>query len=374
MKITAVRVLQLEGAPRSGLALFETPRLGLAPGEVTPYRAAFTLIETDAGVTGLGLGGSAQVKALGQSLIGADPLAIEAIWDRLYTDTYLRYERLSAVSSLDVALWDLAGKARGEPVYHLLGGPCQERVRAYAGMLGFSTEPEAAARSSAEWVAKGFTAVKWYLSYSARDGDEGFRRNVALVRAVREAVGDEVDIMVDCILADSSANSYLYALKLARALEPYRPAWLEEPLNVDDLDAYGRLAAATTIPLAFGEHWYTRWQIRQAIESGAPGVLQPEPMAAGGLTEMRKITALASVYGLPVIPHANESCRVAAHLVFATPARTCPYAEWGVRLNHNAQYFYRDFYEPREGYFGLPAGPGLGLELDSARIVRSVEL
>lgn len=374
MKITAIRVLQLEGALRSGLALFETPRLGLASGEATPYRYAFTLIETDAGLTGLAMGGSAEVKALGQTLIGADPLATEGIWDRLYTDTYLRFQRLGALSTLDVALWDLAGKARNEPVYRLMGGPCQERVRAYAGMLGFSTEPDAAARSSLEWVAKGFGALKWYLSYSAKDGDEGFKRNVALVRAVRQAVGDDVDIMVDWLLADPTANSLLYAIKLARALEPYHPAWIEEPLNFDDLDAYARLAAATRIPLAFGEHWYTRWQMRQLIESGAPTVLQPEPMAVGGLTEMRRIVTLASVYGLPVIPHANESCRVAAHLLFATPARTCPYGEWGVRLNHNAQYFYRDFYEPQDGYFAPPQGPGLGIELDPAKIVRSVEL
>ena len=374
MKITRVRVFQLEGPLREGLALYETSRGGLQPNESTPHRAWFTQVETDEGLSGLCYGGSPEAKALGMEIVGADPICVEAIWERLYTGTYTRFQRLSALSILDVCLWDLIGKARGEPVYRMLGGPCQTRVRAYAGMLGFSTEPEAAARRSLDWVGKGFSALKWYLPFNATHGDAGLEANVALIRAVREAVGESVDIMVDCLLSGPTKYSILYAIKLARRLELYHPAWLEEPLNFDDLDAHARLARESSIPLAFGEHWYTRWQIRQAIDSGAVTVLQPELLNAGGLTEMRRIMALASTYGLPVVPHANESGRMAVHLLFAQPERICPLGEWGVRINHNAQFFYTDFYEPVDGYYELPEGPGFGYALDETKILRRTEL
>ena len=374
MKITAVKVFEVEGAPRSGQALYEIPRGGLAPYEVTPHRQVFTEVETDAGISGLCCGGSAEVGALGRSLIGEDPVRVEHIWERLYSQSYNRARNLGSLSVLDVALWDLIGKARGEPVYRLLGGPCRERIRAYAAMLGFSTEPEAAAQRSLEQVEKGFAALKWYLPCGEGDGEEGLARNVALIRAVREAVGEEIDLMVDCILSGSSGNSLLYAIKLARRLELYLPTWLEEPLNPEDLEAYVKLSRATSIPLAFGERLYTRWQFKQVLESGAATVIQPEPLATGGLTEMRRIAALAATYGVPLIPHANESCRSAIHLLFAHPNRICPLAEWGVKINHNVQFFFRDFYEPVNGYFELPPGPGCGYELDVEKVVRRREL
>jgi L-rhamnonate dehydratase len=374
MKITAVKVFELEGPPRSGLALYETGRGGLSPNQITPYRHFYTEIETDEGVTGLSYGGSAEVKALGERLVGEDALRVEYIWDKIYTGSYYRGQNLNALSILDLALWDLIGKAKGEPVYRLLGGPVQDRVRAYAAFLGFSTDPTAAAERSREWVEKGFTGVKWYLPYNQAAGEEGLAHSEALVRAVREAVGETVDIMIDCILSNSSGNSLLYALKLARRLEPYRLTWLEEPLNPEDLEAYIKLAKATSTPLAFGERLYTRWQFKQALESGAATVLQPELHGTGGLTEMRKVAALLSTYGVPLIPHANETCRNAMHLIFAQPARICPLAEWGIKINHNVQFFYKNFYEPINGYFELPSGPGFGYELDPEKVVRRTEL
>ena len=180
--------------------------------------------------------------------------------------------------------------------------------------------------------------------------------------------------MFDCILANSSGNSLLYAIKLARRLEPYRLTWLEEPLNPEDLEAYTRLAQATTIPLAFGERLVTRWQLKQAIDCGAAAVHQPELAATGGLTEMRKIAALLSVYGLPLIPHANETSRNAIHLLFAQPARIAPLAEWGCKINHNFQHFFKDFYEPVNGYFEPPAGTGFGYAIDPDKVISRTEL
>lgn len=374
MKITAINVFELEGPPRSGLALYETTRAGLPPNQVTPHRHRFTEVETDEGLTGLSYGGSAEVKALGERLVGEDPLRVEYIWEKLYTGSYYRGQNLNALSILDLALWDLMGKARNEPVYRLLGGPVQERIRAYAAFLGFSTDPVAAAERSKEWVEKGFTGLKWYLPYNQDAGEEGLAHSEALVRAIREAVGDKIDLMVDCILSNSSGNSLLYALKLARRLEPYGLTWLEEPLNPEDMEAYIKLAKATTIPLAFGERLYTRWQYKQALESGAATVLQPELHGTGGMTEMRKIAALLSTYGVPLVPHANETCRHAIHLLFAHPSRICPLAEWGIKINYNVQFFYKDFYEPVNGYFERPSGPGFGYELDPDKIVRRTEL
>lgn len=374
MKITKVKVFEVEGAARSGLALYEIPRGGLAPGEVSPHHQRFTQIETDEGVIGLALRGSADTKALGQQLIGEDPIEVERIWERHVTRPYNGLHNLPAVSALDLALWDLIGKARGESVCRLLGGPCQERIRAYAAMLGFSTDPARAAERSIEWVEKGFTGLKWYLPFNESAGPEGLAHSEALVKAVREAVGDDVDLMVDCILSNSAGNSLLYGIKLARRLEAYGVTWLEEPLNPHDLEAYERLAASTTTPLAFGEHLYLRQQFKLALDREIPTVIQPELLAMGGITEMRKIAVLASTYGVPLVPHANESGRNALHLLFAQPSRVCPLAEWGVRINHNVQHFFKDFYEPLSGYFEVPSGPGFGYELDPDKIVSSIDL
>jgi L-alanine-DL-glutamate epimerase-like enolase superfamily enzyme len=373
MKITRVRVFEVTGEERSGQAIYEIARGGLAPNEGGPYTGTYTQIETNEGITGLSHGGTVETKALGELLVGEDPMRVEYLWEKLYQSSYHRL-RIANLAVLDLCLWDIIGKAKGEPVYRLLGGPMRERVRAYAGMLGFSTEPDQAAARSAEFVGQGFTALKWYLPYNERDGKDGLRRNVALVKAVREAVGPDIDIMVDCLLSDPKPNSILYVIDLARRLEEFHPSWLEEPLNFDDLDAHARLAASTRIPLAFGEHFYTRWQIRAIIESGAATVLQPDANAAGGITEMRKIMALASTFGMPVVPHANESCRNALHLLFANTERTCPLGEWGAKINANVQYFYRDWYAPKAGYYELPAGPGFGYELDERKIVSCAEL
>jgi L-alanine-DL-glutamate epimerase-like enolase superfamily enzyme len=375
MKVTRVRVFQVEGEARSGTAIYEIPRDGLPAYDAGPYRTWFTQIETDEGLTGLSQGGSAEVKALGELLIGEDPMRVEYLWEKLYQSSYHRL-RIANLALLDLALWDLVGKIKDEPVHRLLGGPVRDRVRAYAGMLGFSTERAQAAERSREYVAKGFTALKWYLPYNERVGKEGLRRNVALIEAVRAAVGPDVDIMVDCLLSDPKPNSLLYAIELARRLEDVSPppAWLEEPLSFDDLDAHATLAGSTRIPIAIGEHFYTRWDIRRLIERGAARVLQPDPNAAGGITEMRKILALASTYGVPIVPHGNESCRNVLHLLFASNERTCPLGEWGVKINANVQHFYRDVYAPREGYFYPPAGPGFGYELDERKVRARREL
>jgi L-alanine-DL-glutamate epimerase-like enolase superfamily enzyme len=376
MKITAVKVFQLEGRMQEGLAVFRSTRAGMPPRQPAPHRETFVEIETDEGLSGLQFvshGWERDVRDAGPVLVGENPLHTEAIWEKLYSSVDLR-QKMPVIAALDLALWDLVGKIRNAPVYELLGGPTRERVRAYAGMLGFSTDPGAAAEASAEYVAKGFTALKWYLPYNGSYGRDGVNDNVALIKAVREAVGPDVEIMIDWLLSNPRVNSVLWAIDLARRLEEYRPTWIEEPFSFDDLDSHRRLAESTSIPLAFGEHFYNRWQMRQVVESGRPTVVQPDPIWAGGVTEMRKIFAVCSTYGVAVVPHGNESCRNALHMLFAHQERNCPLGEWGVRINPNSQHFYTDFYEPVDGYYPLPSGPGFGYALDPDKIVNRRDL
>ena len=374
MKITKVRVFEAVGGKRSGLALYEIHRGGLEPNEVTPYRMRFTEVESDDGVTGLAIGGSPEVKALGRSLIGRDPREYERIWHELTNRPHNLDGRSRQLSTLDVAIWDLMGKARGESVCRMLGGPVQDSIRAYAAMLGFLPEPEAAAERSMEMVTRGFTGLKWYLPHNELAGPTGFKQNVALVRAVREAVGQDIDLMVDCILSGSEQNSLTYATKLAEAFEEVNVTWLEEPLRPEDLGVYARLRQATRTPIAFGEHLKFRDQFVTALSQGIASVIQPEMHVVGGMTEMRKLVALSSSFGIPFVPHSNESCRNAIHLSFANQKRACPMAEWGVKINQNVQYFFKDFYQPVDGVFQPPAGPGFGYEIDSDKVEEIVEI
>ncbi len=376
MKITDVRVFTVEGHAKGPLALWQGLRPGAQPQKPSPHRETFIELRTDDGATGIQnvyYGVERDVKEAGSLLIGEDPLRTEAIWEKLYAVVDLR-QHMTVLANLDLAVWDLAGNIRNATVCELLGGPVRERVRAYAGMLGFSTDPAAVAAASVEYVSKGFTAVKWYLPYNGSYGREGALRNVAIVRAVRDAVGPDVDIMLDWVLSNPRANSVLWAIDLARRLEEFKPTWIEEPFNFDDLDSHRRLAEATSIPIAFGEHFYNRWQIRQAIESGKPTVLQPDPMWAGGVSEMRKIITLCSTYGVIVVPHGNESCRNALNILFAQPERTCPLGEWGVKINQSSQHFYTDFYQPIDGYFPVPTGPGFGCTIDPQKVLRRQDL
>ena len=376
MKITAVRVFEIEGHMQDPIAVFHSVRAGAPPHEPRPYRDTFVQIETDEGVSGLQFvpyGVEKDIKPAGELLIGEDPRRIEALWEKLWAVVDYRMH-IPVIATLDLALWDLVGNIRNAPVHELLGGPTRDRVRAYAGMLGFNQDPAAAAETSLEYVEKGFTALKWYLPYSGKHGQEGIRGNVALIRAVRDAVGPDIEIMVDCFAPNSHDNSVLWTIELARALEELKPKWIEEPLNFDDMDSHRRLSESTSIPVAFGEHFYNRWDIKRIIKTGNPMIVQPDPMWAGGVSEMQRIMAICSTYGVVAIPHGNESCRNAVAILFAQQERTSPYGEWGVKINPNSQHFYKTYYEPVDGFFPVPTGPGFGVELDEEKILNRTEL
>ena len=333
------------------------------------HEAFFTEIETDEGCNGYSIGGSREVLEFGRLLVGEDPRNIEFIWEKMANARYARLGHIHTMGILDLALWDLNGKILDLPVYRLLGGPMRDKIPAYAAMLGFSTEPDAAARRSAQMVSEGFEAIKWYVKENESDGARGMERILALASSVRATVGPHVRIMLDFANSDPSKNSVAYIAKLAQALEKYDIAWLEEPLHFDDLDAYQHLARLTSIPLACGEHVYTRWQYKKVLEDRAISILQPDVYFAAGLTEVRKIFQLIASHGATIVPHANESCIHSSHLVFTMPQRHCPMLEYGIKLNRRFQHFFKQQYLPKGGWFELPTGPGFGYEIDPRKVV-----
>ncbi len=393
MKITAVRLFEVQGEMAFPGEFWEE-RL-IRPMDIYPehktqgagwlakagdgrysMKSQFCEIETDEGLTGLG-GPTTLEQAfiiqheLAPMLIGHDPLATERIWDRLYRSMVhgRKGTAMMALSVIDCALWDLKGKWAGVPVYRLLGGPVRESIPAYASMLGYSLEPELVAKRAKEMVARGYRAMKWFFREGPTDGKEGIAKNVELVRTLREAAGPDVDLMLDCWMSWDVP----YTIDMARRLAPYEPRWLEEPVLPDKIPQYAEIRQAVSVPIAGGEHEYTRWGLKALMDARAVDVLQPDIYWAGGISEMLKICALASAYDLPVIPH-GHSVPATVHLIASQPEPTCPLLEYLDKWNTIHQYFLKNPITPVDGKVTLPATPGLGMELDETKIQGRREL
>ena len=394
MKITDIRAYTLVGDADAIGVLTEERQVGQLdahaefrsrgpsqPGHVGPdgkrvLEHSYVEIDTDEGVGGI-FGPINEEQAiviihrLRSFLIGRDPLAHEQLWDMMYRhDRHARKGlMMMAVSAVDNALWDLRGKLRSEPVYRLLGGPTRDRVQAYASMLGHSLEVGPVYQRAQETAEAGYWAQKWFFRYGPGDGIPGMLKNMDLVRTVREAINVGNDIMFDCWMG----WDYSYAARMLEQIGQYNVRWVEEPLSPDRIAEYAALRSGTNVPLATGEHEYTRWGFHQLLQADAVDVIQADPDWAGGLTEMVKICTLASTYGKPVIPH-GHSVLPALHLIASQPELVCPMAEFLIKGQRSAQYFHKDFVEPVEGYFALPTKPGLGIELDESKILRRVEV
>jgi len=335
----------------------------------------FLFIDTDEGVSGIwgpisrGLG--QRIEGLKPVLIGENPHAVERIWDKMYRHSIhgRKGETMMAISAVDLALWDLKGKLLGAPVYELLGGPTRDQIRAYASMLGYSIEPQAAAQKAREVVADGYTATKWFFRHDPTEGQEGMRKNLELIRTIRQAVGPDVEIMFD---AWSSWN-VPYTIQMAELAAEYRPWWFEEPVLADMIHQYAEIRRSVRgVSISGGEHEYTRWGIKALLDVEAVDVLQPDPTWAGGLTEMIKICALASANGIPVIPH--HGAYASLQLIASQTITTCPIQEWLLQAGITGQHFYVDKIEPVNGYIALPTVPGIGIELDESAIHERQEL
>jgi len=329
-------------------------------------RAVFVEVDTDDGIIGIaGPVSSSIARAIMSEfedlLLEEDPLAVELLWDKMYRLAVhgRKGPTMMAISALDCAFWDIRGKWANTPVYRLLGGPTRERIPAYASMLGFAVEPEQAAERAREYAALGYKAQKWFFRASPAEGPAGIERNVALAKAVREAIGPDADLMLDCWMS----WDLRYARLMAPLLAPYNPRWVEEPALPDKYDICAQIRQAMPFPVSNGEHEYTRWGFRRLLEAGAQDVLQPDVYWAGGITEMLKICALASAYDIEVIPH-GHSTPATAQLIASQPPNLCPIQEYLVKWNTVNQFFLKDKIGPVNGYIELPQKPGVGMELN----------
>jgi L-rhamnonate dehydratase len=337
----------------------------------------FVRIETDQGPEGLA-GPMPEMVALYVArrlrpiLIGQDSIAHEKLWDQMHRIMVhgRQGDAMLAISAVDCALWDLKGRWLGQPVYRLLGGPTRDAVPAYASMLGFAVQDMGHVRARAqEHKERGYKAQKWFFRHGPMSGADGLRLNVALVRTLRETLGGDYDIMLDCWQSFDPG----YAIALAERIEEYRPRWLEEVVMPDRIDSYVRVKQATTIPLAGAEHEYTRWGFKRFIDAEALDVLQPDIYWAGGLSETLKIAAYASAHDLIVIPHGHSS-PAGIHFSLAQSPILTPYQEFLVKWNVINQWFLAGPVTVKEGVIGKPATPGLGMDLDKGKIEREEEV
>jgi L-rhamnonate dehydratase len=298
-------------------------------------------------------------------LIGQDPLAVETFWDKMFRAS--RHSRgshyLMGLSAVDNAIWDLRGRLLGLPVYRLLGGS-RRKVRAYASCLGFSQEPAALQTKARELNEQGYRHQKWFVrSRGPKHGPEGVVQDAEVVRLLREAVGDNVDLMFDAFWA----WDLQYALAWTRRVEQYNPRWIEEPFQTANLDAFIELSRETSIPVATGEHFYGRWDVHKFLKADAIMVVQADPEWCGGVSELVKICTLASVHGVNVIPH-GHSIHAAMHVVASQPIEVCPLVEYLIQKMSTYYNVEKHPPKPVNGMLQLPDRPGFGIEFDDSKI------
>ena len=298
-------------------------------------------------------------------IIGQNALAVERIWDQMYRSN--RHSRAShfmmAISYIDNALWDLRGRHFGAPVFRLLGGPTQLPVRVYGSCLGFAIDPPLAAKRAAALAKDGFIHQKWFLGYGPGDGARGMDLNVQLVKALRDAVGDDVQIMFDAY----QGWDLQYAIEWCRKVEQYRPYFVEEAVPMSDLESFIRLSKATSIPIASGEHLYGRWEAEQFFKADALQFIQADPEWCGGVSETVKVAHLASVHGVKLLPHCHN-VHAALHIVASQSPSVCPFGEYLINYVPEKLHFMKDPLLTSNGLVQLSEKPGFGIELDPVKV------
>lgn len=303
-------------------------------------------------------------------ILGQDPRRVEYLWQILYRGGFWRMGviGLSALSGIDQALWDIKGKELGRPVYELLGGPVRDKVRMYTH-FGGETPDEAAAHALSK-VEKGWTAVKTVPVpiTNILDGPVVVKEAAAKLRAVREAVGDGVDILLDL----HGRLTPQMAIQYGKAFEPYQPLFLEEPVQAENPAAMAPVAQALTTPIATGERLFTRWGFREILEHGAASLLQPDTCHAGGISEVRKIASMAEIYYAGLAPHnpygpVSTAACVQVDLAapnFVIQEMVDPDAA------PQAMEFVKEPLEVVDGYILPPQKPGIGVEVDEEACAR----
>jgi len=350
-------------------------------------RFTYVKVETDEGLAGIGdlhpasgTGGTpfvpiAGVQYCAEYLVGKDPLHIERHWQHMFRRCLFRggADVMAAIGAIDMALWDIKGKALGKPVYELLGGPTREKVRLYTHLGGQT--PQALAEEAAAFVAEGFTAVRIYPfgDFGKADFEEGrglenmsyggmLHNAEERVAAVREAVGPAVDVMIDVVNRLTPAE----AIALGRVLEPYNLYFFEDPIEPENMDAWGFVAANMRVPIAAGERLYTIHQFRDLLNHNGAAYVRPDLSLAGGITNVKKIATLAEASYVGVVPHNPLSCVLTA---------ACAQLDAAVHNIAVQEYPYDEFKAPKRdlvkqplkregGYLIVPDAPGLGIELN----------
>jgi D-galactarolactone cycloisomerase len=372
MKITGIKTYVLQ-------QLIDGNSFGWSQRVTNRRQAVICEVSTDEDIQGVGeafyFGGPAKIAAdiitdvYGPLLMDKDPFDTSVIWDCLYNwtrDQGMKGVAVSALSAIDIALWDIKGKALELPVFKLLGGAYRNKARAYAtGLYEPQNVPDvtqALVNEALGYKKEGFSGMKLKVGY-------GIAKDVAYVKAIREAIGEDIYLMVDANHAHNSSE----AIELARKIERFDIHWFEEPVPPEDLDGYREVRKKSEILIAGGECEYTRYGFRNLINLRAVDILQPDLCAAGGFTEMMKITAMASAANIPLIPHVwGTNVGLAASLQFFAglphfPERRFP-AEPFFEYDRSPHPFREEVtlekFALKEGYLDIPDRPGLGVSLD----------
>ena len=351
--------------------------LELIPYRLDTARIPWNLLKvhTDEGIVGYGepvLEGRARtvataVKELGDYIIGKDPRDIERLWQDMYKGSFYRGGCIlgSAVSGVEHALWDIAGKWYNVPAYKLMGGAVRDKIRMYAWAHGSSIEESVAAvRARKE---QGFNAIKTQGSNDPLrivESPKEIAKMADRIGAMREAAGDEMDIGVDFHGRFSPAMAKLFI----KEIEQYHPMFIEEPVLPDNDDVMADIARSTHIPIATGERLYTRWGFRGIVEKRAAAIIQPDVCHCGGILELKKIAAMAEVNYCGVAPH-NPMGAIALSASFQADASTINFfIQEHTTLGEGV--LKTPFKLDDKGFIAIPEGPGLGIEVDEEALER----
>lgn len=336
MKIAAIRtkLYQWQGPVKTGDTIFATP-LSAIPFQTdaqAPFRFFSWLVvevETSEGHVGYGNAGLCPDVTkliidtkLSSLLLGENPLNTEYLFEKMYRST-VAYGRkgavLAAISAVDIALWDIKGLVMEQPVFMLLGGRTKPAIPTYYSRL-YTRNLDSLQAEAEHYKGEGFTGMKMRCGYPMTEGIKGLKKNVEMVRVVRETVGDDVDIMLEAYMG----FNYSYAKQLLKELEPFNLRWAEELLLPDEVHNFAKLKKVTSIPLSGGEHEYTRYGFHDLLQAGALDIFQFDTNRVGGFTEAQKICNMALVHGVEVIPHGGQMHNL--HVVMGSFA--CPMAEY----------------------------------------------
>ena len=327
-------------------------------------------IETEDGIIGIGnaaLAPQITKKTIDTYLkplvIGEDPFDYAYIWEKMYRRT-LAWGRkgigMTAISAVDIAIWDVLGKIINKPVFKLLGGRTKEKIPVYASKL-YSQPLDKLQKEAESYKKQGFNMYKMRFGWGPKDGPEGMKKNIQLVEAVREVIGESADLMLECYMGWNLD----YSKRMMPKLMKFNPRWLEEPVIADDIHGYAELNNMQMIPIAGGEHEFSLFGFKQLLDAKALSYIQYDTNRVGGITAAQKINALAEAYQIPVVPHAGQMHNY--HLTMANI--NCPISEFfpvhDVEIGNELFYYiFQGDPAPKDGYIDLDDNlPGLGISL-----------